>query len=48
MSAPMHLLTRSPALTLTIVLLLTFGAGRLLSANPTDHASNAAAHAGRL
>ena len=48
MSAPMNILTRSPALALSIVLLLTFGAGRLLSANPTDHASNAPAHAGRL
>ena len=48
MSAPMHLLTRSPALTLTIVLLLTFGTDRLLSVNPTDHASAPAAHAGRL
>jgi hypothetical protein len=49
MTALMHILTRSPALTLTIILLLTFGAGRLLSVNPADHAHNAtAAHASRL
>jgi hypothetical protein len=49
MTALMQILTRSPALTLTIILLLTFGTGRLLSVNPADHAHNAAAaHAGRL
>lgn len=48
MTAPMSLLTRSPALTLSIVLLLTFGAGRLFSANPADHAAAVAAIAGRF
>ncbi len=48
MPAMMYNLTRSPGLILGIVLLLTFGAGRLLSAHPTDHVKSAAAHAGRL